>query len=124
MSLASVLARLDRLEKHLNLDRKTGNWVRSLSGALVWDSYDLDALPEHDPGPRILEQLQRIRERLQAEPGWTEPTEDEKAAAGRAFDEAIERIRAERQAVRDFTAFVEGELAKGVPLSAISDPPR
>jgi hypothetical protein len=84
----------------------------------------MNAAPEYDPAPRILEQLQRIRERLQAEPGWTEPTEAEKAEGRRAFDEAIERIRAKRQAIRDFTAFVEAELAAGKSLGEISEPSR
>jgi hypothetical protein len=88
MSLASILKRLEAIEAKLNLDRKTGNWVRNLSGALVWDSWDMDAPPEHDPTPGILDQLQRIRERLQAQPGWTEPSEAEKAAAGRLFEDA------------------------------------
>jgi hypothetical protein len=124
MSLASILKRLEAIEAKLNLDRKTGNWVRNLSGALVWDSWDMDAPPEHDPTPGILDQLQRIRERLQAQPGWTEPSEAEKAAAGRLFEDALERIRAGRQAIRDFTAHVEAELAAGKSLGEITDPPR
>jgi hypothetical protein len=124
MSLAAILKRLDAIEAKLNLDRKTGNWVRNLSGALVWDAWDMDAPPGHDPTPGILDQLHRIRERLQAEPGWKEPTEAQKADARSGIEEAFERIRSERQAIRDFTAHVEAELAKGVPLSGISDPPR
>jgi hypothetical protein len=88
----------------------------------VWDPWGMDAEPEHDPTPGIFEQLQRTRERLQAQPGWKEPTEAEKARAGRPFEDALARLRAERQAVKDFTAHVE--RAKGVPLSAISGPPR
>jgi hypothetical protein len=124
MSLAAILKRLDAIESRLNIKRDTGNWVRNHSGALIWDAWDMDKPPEHDPTPGILEQLARIRERLQTEPGWTEPTEAEKAEGRRAFDEAIERIRAERQAVRAFTAFVEAELAAGKTLGEISDPPR
>jgi hypothetical protein len=37
---------------------------------------------------------------------------------------AAKRIRAERQAIRDFTAHVEAELAAGKSLGEISDPPR
>jgi hypothetical protein len=29
------------------------------------------------------------------------------------------RIRAERQAIRDFTAYVEAKLAEGVPLAEV-----
>jgi hypothetical protein len=123
-TLSAILKRLDAIEAKLNMDRSVGNWVRNLSGALVWDSWDMDKPPEHDPGPRILDQLQRIRERLQAEPGWTEPTEAEKAEGRRAFDDAIARIRAGRQAVKDFTAWVESELAAGKSLGEISDQAR
>jgi hypothetical protein len=73
MSLAAILKRLDAIEAKLNMDRSVGNWVHSLSGALVWDSWDMDKPPEHDPTQNILDQLARIRERLQAEPGWKEP---------------------------------------------------
>jgi hypothetical protein len=124
MSLAAILKRLDAIEAKLNINRSVGNWVRGQSGALVWDSYDLDAPPEHDPTPNILDQLHRIRERLRAEPGWKEPTEAEKAEGRRAFDEAIERIRSERQAIRAFTAYVEAELAAGKSLAEVSDPVR
>jgi hypothetical protein len=72
----------------------------------------MDAPPEHDPTPGILEQLQRIRERMQAQEGWKEPTEGEKAEAKCGLDEALERMRAERQAVRAFTAQVERERAE------------
>jgi hypothetical protein len=109
MSLAAILKRLDAIEAKLNINRSVGNWVRSLSGALVWDSWDMDAVPDYDPGPRILDQLQRIRERFQAQPGWKEPTEAEKAQAGRPFEDALARLRAERQAVKDFTAHVEAD---------------
>jgi hypothetical protein len=48
----------------------------------------------------------------------------QKADGRRAFEEAFERIRSERQAVKDLTAFVEAELAAGKTLGEISDPPR
>jgi hypothetical protein len=124
MSLAAILKRLDAIEAKLNMDRSVGNWVRSLSGALVWDSWDMDAPPEYDPTPRILDQLQRIRERMEADPDWKEPTPDQLEDGRRAFEDAIERIRAERQAVKDFTAHVEAELAAGKSLGEIADPPR
>jgi hypothetical protein len=75
------------------------------------------------PPPGILDQLQRIRERMQAEPGWKEPTEAQKADARSGIEEAIERIRAERRAIRDFTAHVEAELAAGKTLGEIGDMP-
>jgi hypothetical protein len=37
----------------------------------------------------------------------------------RAFEESIKRIRAERQAIRDFTAYVIAKLAEGAPLAAM-----
>jgi hypothetical protein len=123
-NLSTILRRLDAIESKLNIRRDTGNWVRNHSGALIWDDWDMDKPPEADPSPRILEQLQRIRERMQAQPGWKEPSEAEKAAAGRPFEGAIERIRAERQAIRDFTAHVEAELAAGKSLGEITDPVR
>jgi site-specific recombinase XerD len=49
---------------------------------------------------------------------------DHSAAGPRIFDEALARIRAERQTIRDFTAHVEAELAAGNSLSEISDLPR
>jgi hypothetical protein len=124
MSLAAILKRLDAIEAKLNINRSVGNWVRSLSGALVWDPWDMDAAPDYDPAPRILEQLQRIRERMEADPDWKEPTPEQLEDGRRAFEDAIERIRAERQAIRDFTAHVEAELAAGKSLGEISDPPR
>jgi hypothetical protein len=56
---------------------------------------------------------------LEAQEGWKEPDEAEKAEGRRAFEDAIERIRAERQAIRDFTAHVERELAAGKSLGEI-----
>jgi hypothetical protein len=72
----------------------------------------MDAPPENDPTPRILAQLELTRERLRAQPGWQEPTEEQKADGRRALDEAIERIRAELQAVRDFSDAYERERAE------------
>jgi hypothetical protein len=123
-NLSTILRRLDAIESKLNIRRDTGNWVRNHSGALIWDDWDMDKPPEADPSPRILEQLQRIRERMQAQEGWKEPSEAEKAEGRRAFDEAIERIRSERQAIRAFTAYVEAELAAGKSLAEVSDPVR
>src|SRR5580693_3330260 len=91
--------------------RTTGQWVRAASGEIVWDSWDMDAPPDHDPLPGVLEQLERTAERLRADPGWKEPTEAEKVDGRRAFEEAIESIR-ERQAVRDFSDAYERERAE------------
>jgi hypothetical protein len=46
-----------------------------------------------------------------AQPDYKPPMPDQLERGRRAFDAALERIRAERQALRDFTAFVEAELA-------------
>jgi hypothetical protein len=119
MSLAAILKRLDAIERKVNMNRDVGNWVRSYTGAVIWDRWDMDAPPEFDPLPGLLDDTELTAERLRSQPGWTEPTEAQKVEAVRAFDEMIERMRAERQAIRDFTAFVEGKLAEGVPLAEI-----
>jgi hypothetical protein len=48
----------------------------------------------------------------ESQPDWKEPTESQKAEAVRGFDEALERMRAQRQGLRDFTAKVERERAE------------
>jgi hypothetical protein len=121
MSLAAILKRLDAIEAKLNLDRTTGNWIRGWSGELIWDSWDMDAV-DNGAAARLHAELETMAERLRAQPDWTEPTEAQKAEAMRGLDEAVERMRAERQALRDFTAYVEAELARGVPLGEIRDP--
>jgi hypothetical protein len=40
-----------------------------------------------------------------------------------AFEDAVERMRAERQAVKSFTEYVERELASGNSLAEIGDMP-
>jgi hypothetical protein len=122
-ALNALLAHIERLEKHLNLDRTAGNWVRAAGGQLIWDPWDMDAPPESDPVPRILGQIATIRERLQAEPGYKPPTPEQLEDGRRTFDEAIARIRAERQAIRDFTAYVEAELAAGRSRAEIGNMP-
>jgi hypothetical protein len=114
MSTASILARLERIERKLNLDRTVGQWVRGLNGTVIWDPTDLDAPPESDPLPRILEQLDRSRERLQAEPGWKPPTPEQLDDARRAFEDVTESMRAERRAIRDFSDAYERERAAKV----------
>jgi hypothetical protein len=121
-SCPSILKRLDAIEAKLNINRSVGNWVRSLSGALVWDPHDLDAVAD-GAMDRVQAQLEEMAKRMRGSPDYVPLTPTQVEDAKRALDEAIERIRAERQAIRDFTAFVEAELAKGVPLSAISEPP-
>jgi hypothetical protein len=81
-------------DRQLNMDPSVGNWVRNSSGALIWDQWDMDAPPDYDPGPRILDQLQRIRERMEADPDWKPPTPEQIEDGRRAFDEAIQLIRA------------------------------
>jgi hypothetical protein len=110
-ALNALLARIERLEKHLNLDRTASNWIR-VNGALIWDPWDMDAPPESDPVPRLLDELDCIRERLQAEPGYKPPTPEQLEDGRRAFDEAVESMRAERQAIRDFSDAYERERAE------------
>jgi hypothetical protein len=102
---------------------KVGNWVRTRAGALIWDPWDMDAPPDHDPMPGILDALERTAKNLREGRDWKEPTEEQKAETRRVLEERRERQRAERQAVRDFTAFVERELAAGKSLSEIGAMP-
>jgi hypothetical protein len=92
--------------------RTTGQWVRSLSGAIIWDPWDMDAPPDHDPTPGILRQLDLIEERRRQRGDCREPTPEQLEDGRRAFEEAIADIRARRQAVRDFSAQVERERAE------------
>jgi hypothetical protein len=75
--------------------RTTGQWVRALNGNIVWDPTDLDAPPEHDPTPGILRQLDLIEERRRQRGDCREPTPEQLEDGRRAFEEMIERIRAE-----------------------------
>jgi hypothetical protein len=118
----TILARLERIEKRLALPTGAGNWIR-VNGALIWDPWDMGALPDHDPTPRILDQLTFIRERMEAQPGYTPPTKSELEDGWRAFEDAIERIRAQRETLRAFTRHVEAELAAGKTLAEIGDMP-
>jgi hypothetical protein len=104
MSLAAILKRLDAIEAKLNPNRGAGQWVRGLGGAVVWDPTDLDAPPETDPLPLLIDAMDRTAERLRAEPGWREPTDAQRAEGRMGLEECIERYRAERQAIRDFSA--------------------
>ena len=61
---------------------------------------------------------------MEADPDWKPPTPDLIEDGRLTFDPALERIRAERQAARDFTAHVEAELAAGKSLSEIGDLPQ
>ena len=83
----------------------------------------MDAPPDYDPMPALLAEMDRIGERLRSQPGWKPPTPEQQERGRRAFEDAIERIRAERQALRDFTAFVEAELAAGKSLAEIGEMP-
>jgi hypothetical protein len=57
-------------------------------------------------------EIDRTAKHMRASPDWKVPTEAQKADGRRAFEEAIERIRAERQAVRDFSDKIERERAE------------
>jgi hypothetical protein len=86
------------------------------STSLVWDPYHLNAPPEHSPALGILAQLQRIRERMEADPDWRPPTFDQIEDGKRVFEDAIERIRGSGS---NFPAHVEAELAAGTSLGEI-----
>jgi hypothetical protein len=75
----------------------TGQWVRGLNGNVIWDPYDMDAPPDHDPMPVILGQLALMAERRREQGDYREPTEEQKADVRRQLEEMIERHRAERQ---------------------------
>jgi hypothetical protein len=64
MSMSSILARLDRLERHLHLDEPVDD------GAVT---------------ARLLERLSVIRSRLQAQPGRVAPTDVGRLAACRTW---------------------------------------
>jgi hypothetical protein len=92
-AIAELRARLERMTAH---DGSTA--VRSPSGSrtstaicqaadCAWVIYTKSSKPE----------------------GWKEPTEAQKADARSGIEEAFQRIRAGRQAVKDFTAHVAGQ---------------
>ena len=114
-SLAAILRRLDAIEAKLNVNRTTGQWVRGPNGNVIWDATDLDTLPDHDPLPLLIEQMNRTAERLRAQPGDEPPTPEQLVDGRRAFDDAIARIRAERRGIRDFSdahqAMLDGRTA-------------
>jgi hypothetical protein len=64
MSMAAILARLDRLERHLRLDEPV-------------DDAALTA--------RLVERIGLIRSRLQAQSGWVAPTDAERVARRMPF---------------------------------------
>ena len=114
-SLAAILKRLDAIEAKLSPSRGVGQWVRGLGGAIIWEPTDLDAPPDHDPLPLLIEQMNRTAERLRAQPGDEPPTPEQLVDGRRAFDDAIARIRAERRGIRDFSdahqAMLDGRTA-------------
>jgi hypothetical protein len=111
MSLAALERRLAAIAAKLAINRNVGQWVRGLDGTIIWDPWDMDAVPESDPLPRLRERLETMAERLRSQPGCEPPTEAQKAKTQRGLDEALARIRAERQAVRDFSDMIERERA-------------
>ena len=118
MSLAAILKRLDAIEARLNVGRGVGQWVRGLGGEVVWDSYDPDDItPDEARAPleSLTRQMELTAERLRAEPRWRELTAEESARAQRGLEECMECIRAERQAIRDFSdahqALLDGRAA-------------
>jgi hypothetical protein len=64
-------------------------------------------------------EMETMAERMQSQADYKPPTEAELDEGRRAFESCIERMRAERGAVKDFTAAVEAKLAEGVPLGGV-----
>jgi hypothetical protein len=98
-----------------NAPSKTGNWVRGLSGQLIWDEWDFPEPTAEEAAAtlaRLMATMDATAERLKSQPGWTEPTEAEKAEAISGLEEARERYEEEKRQVRAFTAQVERERAE------------
>jgi hypothetical protein len=101
------LKRLERLEAVAPTG--TGNWVVGGNGKLISDSWDPDQAADDGALERVMRQLDMTREHMQVQPGYVPPTEAQKAESKVRFDEMLQRMRAERQALKDFTAKVERE---------------
>jgi hypothetical protein len=106
---------LNRIEKlEAKAPGKTGNWVRALSGEIIWDPYDFPE-PTAEEGAatkaRLIAEMDQIAARLRTEKGWKEPTPEQIAETKCGLDEVLEKMQAEKQIVRDFTAQVERERA-------------
>jgi hypothetical protein len=100
-TMSQILARLERLEKQLNLDRKVGNWVRATPGGpIIWDPWDMDAPPDTDPTPRLLAEMDRIRERLMAQPDYKPPMPDQLERGRRTLDGAARLQTADARPAR------------------------
>jgi hypothetical protein len=106
---AATLRRIAKLEAAA--PSKTGNWVIGISGNLIRDPWDPDQTVDDGALERMMQQLDQMAGRRRAEPGYAPPTEAQKAEATARFEEMVERMRAERQALRDFTLKVERERA-------------
>jgi len=105
----ATLRRLEKLEAATPTG--AGNWVVALNGEIIWDPWVPPAL-DNGVTERILAQLDRTRERLQAQPGYVPPTPAQIEGAKRGLDEALARMREEWDAVRAFTAKVERERTR------------
>lgn len=109
----TALRRLEKLEAAA--PKGGGNWVRSLSGAIVWDSYDPAAITDEEAAAtmtRLRARLEDMAAKVRASPDYKPPTEEQKAEARRHFEQGRERYRDEWAAVRAFTAQVERERRK------------
>jgi hypothetical protein len=108
--LAKIKARLTEAPRG-----KVGNWVIGLSGQLVWDPWDFpEPTPEEAAATRasLTQRLEEMAIKLRASPDYKPPTEEQKAEANRRLEERMESYRAEKAAVRAFTAKVERERAE------------
>jgi hypothetical protein len=108
--MKTTLARLAKLEAAAPAG--AGNWVVGLSGNIIWDPWDPDRAVDDGALERVMARLEQTAERLRSQPDWPEPTPAQRAEATARLEEMIQRMRAERAAVRDFTAKVERERAR------------
>jgi hypothetical protein len=105
------------------MKRDSGNWVRVRGGALIWDPWDMDAPPESDPLPRILEQLSSKpppsvtghNRDGQRQPRRSGPTRCAGSTTWSSTCRLSDRLSA------TFTAYVEAKLA-GKALGETTDP--
>jgi hypothetical protein len=92
---------------------KVANWVRSLTGALVWDPWDFPEPTEEEAAAtleRLRRQLELTAERLP--PDRAPPTPEQVEATRRILDDVVAKYEAEKAAVRAFTAKIERERAE------------
>jgi hypothetical protein len=82
----ATLRRLAKLEADKPGD--VGQWVRNCAGELVWDPWNPTPTPEEAAATMasVMREMDQIAARLQAQPGWKEPTAAEKAQLDRDME--------------------------------------